>query len=456
MPTTSESAAPAAAVDAERNYSLDEALRIAQRLQQADHLDAAEQIYRAVLLQRPGQPDALHFLGILLHQRGDSASAIESIRRAIASMPDEPGPWNNLGNIHVDCGRLGDAVEAYRSCLKVAPDFADALNNLGTVHRTHAEWAEAEACYQRALVVRPDFADAYNNLARLMLVRGRVREAVTFACKALTLLPHDPETRKLLGIAHYTLGEVDEAAAVYREWLADSPDDPIARHHLAACTGEAVPARASDAYVAQTFDAFADSFDAKLQRLAYRAPQLLADAVREIHGQPAAALDVLDAGCGTGLCGPLLRAHARRLEGVDLSARMLGRARQRGVYDKLELGELTAFLAERNGAYDLVVSADTLCYFGELDAFAQAARGAIRTGGWLLFTVEALKEDNANRYALQPHGRYAHASTYVDCGLRARGFDVKLVPEVLRREGGVPVEGWLVRARAAGSQVEQG
>jgi predicted TPR repeat methyltransferase len=49
---------------------------------------------------------------------------------------------------------------------------------------------------------------------------------------------------------------------------------------IAACSGERVPARASDAYVRATFDAFADSFDEMLlSRLDYHAHELLVAAL---------------------------------------------------------------------------------------------------------------------------------------------------------------------------------
>ena len=92
-------------------------------------------------------------------------------------------------------------------------------------------------------------------------------------------------------------------------------------------------------------------------------------------------LDVLDAGCGTGLCGPLLAPYARRLVGVDLSERMLDQARARDVYDELVKGELTEYLAASAGTFDAIVSADTLVYFGPLEAVAEAAERALRPGG---------------------------------------------------------------------------
>ena len=121
---------------------------------------------------------------------------------------------------------------------------------------------------------------------------------------------------------------------------------------IAACSGRDVPARASDAFIERTFDSFAGSFDSKLAKLLYRAPALvagmLADSDVEASKRPD-KLDVLDAGCGTGLCGPLIAPYARRLVGVDLSGRMLAQARAQNVYDELVQRELTAYLRDFPG-----------------------------------------------------------------------------------------------------------
>ena len=154
--------------------------------------------------------------------------------------------------------------------------------------------------------------------------------------------------------------------AIFEEWLKEEPDNPIARHMLAACSGRDVPQRASDRYVEQTFDSFAASFDAKLARLSYRAPALVAAMLEDSGLAPTKSLDVLDAGCGTGLCGPLVAPYARRLVGVDLSAGMLTRAKEKNVYDELYKVELTEYLRDQREAFDVIVSADTLVYFGDL------------------------------------------------------------------------------------------
>src|SRR3954452_16373462 len=174
---------------------------------------------------------------------------------------------------------------------------------------------------------------------------------------------------------------------------------------LAACSGRDVPSRASDAFIEATFDSFAASFDSKLAKLLYRAPALVARMLSDSAGEAQASLDVLDAGCGTGLCGPLVAPYARRLIGVDLSERMLAQARARNVYNELVKGELTAYLCASSMAFDAIVSADTLVYFGPLAEVAAASANALRPGGKLIFTVEELTGGSGDGYSIGPSGR---------------------------------------------------
>jgi predicted TPR repeat methyltransferase len=215
----------------------------------------------------------------------------------------------------------------------------------------------------------------------------------------------------------------------------------------AACSGQAVPGRASDAFVEKVFDDFAASFEAKLAQLAYRAPQLVAAMLADAGVEPAKALDVLDAGCGTGLCGPLLAPYARRLIGVDLSAGMLAQASDKGLYDELVHGELTEFLRGASESFDVVASADTLVYFGAIEAVVAAAASALRPGGLLIFSVEEAEAGDAvTGYGLKPHGRYVHTKDYVERVVTGAGLQADVVRAELRMESGAPVAGLVARA----------
>jgi predicted TPR repeat methyltransferase len=254
-------------------------------------------------------------------------------------------------------------------------------------------------------------------------------------------------------MAHCTLGEPEKAVDIFQKWLEEEPENPIARHMLAACSNQAVPARAADAYVEKVFDDFAASFDTKLAGLSYQAPQIVAAMLADAGLEAAKALVVLDAGCGTGLCGPLIAPYAKYLAGVDLSAQMLARAHERGVYDELAKAELTGYLASHPETYDVVVSADTLVYFGDLREVVQTAAAALRAGGHLVFTIEELVDGPAGEpFRIGTHGRYAHTAGYVTGVLADAGFEPCLVRAELRMEAGAPVAGLAVRGTKRGGE----
>lgn len=435
-------------IDLTQPLSIVDAMGLAMYAHRSGHLEDAETIYGRVLDLEPDHPDALHFMGILAHQRGREEAALRLMSRSVAVLPDHAGFRSNLGNLLLDNERFDEAEEAYRQALDRDPERPDTLNNLAVLCKARGRLEEAEPYLVRAIELFPDFADARNSLAGLYARMGRIKEAVEQATEALRRKPQSAPTREMLGYAYCKAGRYDDAANVYREWLAEEPNHPKALHHLAACTGQDIPPRASDAYVQLTFDRFSNSFDSRLASLEYRAPALVAEAVAANLGDPRAELAILDAGCGTGLCGPLIKPYASRLSGVDLSEGMLSKARARGLYDALHQAELTAYLRQTPDSHHLVISADTLVYFGELDEAMRAAAIALRPGGHFCFTVEALGEDESGDYRLRHHGRYAHSRGYLESVLEQAGFAVlTLEPRVLRCEGGEPVTGWLVLAR---------
>jgi predicted TPR repeat methyltransferase len=430
-----------------RQLTVDEALAIAIQLQREDRLAEAGAIYDHILKHEPDHPATLHFAGVLAHQVGEGEEAVRLIQKSLALDPDRADWYNNFGIVLQEQSRFDDAIGAYGRAIALDATHANAHSNLGVLLRATGKPAEAEEAYRTAIRLNPNHADAYTNLGVLLNGLKRTQEAVECYCKAITLRPKHAEARRLLALAHCALGEVDKAVEIFEEWLEDEPEDPIARHMLAACTGQAVPGRASNDYVEQTFDSFAASFEVKLAKLSYRAPALVAAMLEDSGLEPAKALDVLDAGCGTGLCGPLVAPYARTLTGIDLSVGMLTHAKEKQVYDELLQVELTRYLQDHEGSFDVIVSADTLVYFGALDGVVAAAAGALREKGLLIFTLERALSDSAPDVRLETHGRYTHARGYVERLLTEAG----LVPEIanadLRMESGAPVAGLVIRAR---------
>ena len=425
-------------------------LQQAMQCQRQGELDRAEALYQQVLAQAPQQADALHLLGVLHAQRRDFTRAHDLIWQAITVKPEEAMFHNNLANVCVERGLLQEAEPLYGRAIELDSGRIDALSNLGLLMSRTDREEEAETLLARAVELDPGNPDWRQNQANHYQRQGRIPEALQQTHDGLITAPRSRVLKALLAQSYQMAGQHDLAAEVLRAWIRDAPDDPYPHHHLPACTGEQVPERASDGYVVSVFDSFARSFDAKLEKLSYKAPALVAAEVARLCGPPGKALAVLDAGCGTGLCGPLLAPFASAMTGVDLSEGMLRLAVERQVYDGLFKGELVAFLQASPAAFDLIVSADTLCYFGALEGFAAAVVGALRPGGLLVFSAEALADETPESgYRLLAHGRYSHLRQYVESVLRAAGLgDIALQAVILRNEGGLPVNGWLVSARA--------
>jgi predicted TPR repeat methyltransferase len=432
-----------------------QALAAAIDLLRSEQLDEAEEALTSILAQSPNQPDALHFLGVLRHAQGQVEEGVHLIHRSLAAQPDNASAWNNLGNVLLLAGRGDEAADAYDHAVThgSGADTVRALNNLGVLHRKLGRLDRSEQALRHAVERDPACADAWYNLSTTLIKQGRVHDGLVAHSKAVALWPEDVQSRQEVIRALLLLDELERAAKLLREWLASDPGNAVAEHMLAACeSGNAAPERASDGYVQQVFDGFAASFDAKLEALGYRAPALVVEALRNAVGAESGALDIVDAGCGTGLCGPGLKPWARTLAGCDLSVGMLRRAKARNVYDVLHQAELTHYLNTQPEAFDAVVSADTLCYFGALDGALTAAHRSLRSGGRLIFTVEALPSDDERAHGLQTNGRYAHGVRYVEAALAQARFDViETRPHTLRQEAGEPVRGWLCVSRKSPS-----
>jgi predicted TPR repeat methyltransferase len=244
-----------------------------------------------------------------------------------------------------------------------------------------------------------------------------------------------------LGEAREKLGDLDAAAQAFRETLvADPADAQGAMARLALIGRGDAPGALPQAYVARLFDDYAPRFDKHLtDNLGYRAPALIAEALSAVSmGRRFAS--ALDLGCGTGLMGAALRGRFDHLVGVDLSAAMIAKARERGVYDRLVVGDAAAMLGrEPTGVFDLIVAADALVYIGDLAPLFAAVVRVLASDGLFAFSVETCEGDG---FILEPTMRFAHSRSYVEATARKVGLQPLLVQSAsTRREAGTDAPG---------------
>ncbi|MDR7033246.1 methyltransferase domain-containing protein [Mesorhizobium sp. BE184] len=287
-------------------------------------------------------------------------------------------------------------------------------------------------------------ADRRADYAEMLYASGDQAAAAELMLGALELAPGWAMGWFRLGEMQEAAGVLDAAAEAWRMTLKLEPTDRPGAALKLALIGKAEQAEAPpSAFVEALFDQYADSFDASLvDKLAYRVPEFLAEAIRA-QGERRFRL-ALDLGCGTGLMGEKLRPMVDRLEGLDISAEMLRKARAKGIYDRLEKADLQDFRYD-GPEPDLVAAADVFMYVGALEHVVRKIAGALADKGLFAFSVEKLA-DKGN-FALQPSRRYAHSKVYLRQVLAASGLSVLSLDEkTIRQDRNEPVQGLIVVA----------
>ncbi len=417
------------------------------------HAEALDRFEQSIALDA-NRHEAHHGRSIALRVLGRLEDAEASARRAVELAPRSPDGWNSLAIVRAHAGDPEEAREAYARAIALEPNHAEAIYNLGRLREKAEELDEALECFRRMVELRPSHRGARLRVASCLRRLQRNEEAIAAYRDLLGRFPDYVQAYEGLGITLYKLGRVEDAAAVYEGWLQHDANNATALHLLAACTGVDVPNRAGDDYVTQHFDVFAETFDENLANLRYAVPDAIRDRLDDQLASRGGHV-VLDAGCGTGLCAPFLRPRASELVGVDLSPGMLEKANARGLYDALETAELRAYLEQHPGRFDVIVCADTVCYFGEVDALIAAAGRALRPGGTFLFSYERL-DHSESPFALNPSGRYAHTEAAIHTAIERAQLNRSSEEQIVARyEAGEPVAGMIVCTTAQEESASQ-
>lgn len=355
------------------------------------------------------------------------------------------------------CLRASDALEAarhYRKAIAIEPQFADAHRLLGDALREQGELGEAALCYRKALEFAPDLADAHYGLGVTLLEKSNFHNATVSFRNALELRPNFVLAHNGLGFALLELGQRTQALACFQKTIRLDPENGMALHLAASLTG-INPDRAPTQYVEKLFDGFAGTFDTQLQQLGYDTPKNLVALITQRRPECAGNWNVLDLGCGTGLVGLEIAPFAQRLTGVDLSAKMLEKARARNLYHRLIHGDLvTAMRGEAAASCDVIVAADTFIYLGKLDETVREVKRLLGVRGLFAFSVEALEalpgmhaHAPTADYRLQaaPSCRYAHSSQYLSRLASDHHLALRCATKAhLRDSVGTSVSGYLV------------
>jgi predicted TPR repeat methyltransferase len=453
-----------------------EALRLLGVLaRKSGKLESAVELIQKSIAIDPARAEAHRDLGDVLRAQGKFDQAAAAYSQAIKLLPDWAEAHGALGNTFKDQGKLDQAIEQFTKAIQLKPNLAMAHLRLADALHEQGKREAAMAAYAMAVRLNPDSAEVYNGMGNVLWDEGKLDQAIAAYSKAIRYnpaylqanwslgkilalqekLPESAEcfrratelnptnARARLNHARILkrIGQRDEAVAQYQSAIRFNPDSPNWAFELAAYVGDESVTTTPARYIKNLFDGYASTFDDHLiKSLAYRSPKDLLESI--VAATPRRDMDILDLGCGTGLCGEQLRTYSRQLTGVDLSPAMIKAAEARGIYDRLVTGDLMSVLNEAPERYDLIVAGDVLIYVGDLAQLMPAAALALRGAGLIAFSIEHY---DGPGFRLLPHERFGHSMTYIREMAASVGLkEISARKVILRKEGATETAGWIV------------
>jgi len=427
-----------------------------------ENYNVSKKLLKQTLQINPNYAGAHVCLGSLYQELGELQKAVNHYQQVVKINPNYADAHNNLGSLYQELGELQKAINHYQQAIKINSNHSNSYYNLANSYRKLGELQKAINHYQQAIKINPNYADAYNNLGVLMKKLGDTQQAIKCYQKAIHINPKNKDAYYNLGNTYETLGKTQQAIDCYQRaiHLSDydlrlNPSDQKAYarqqsslHLLNSLVGVTTKT-APKCYIKNLFDDFAQTFDHQLANvLDYKIPELLKNALLTQQGKNLLFNMAIDLGCGTGLSGQMFRPICKRLVGIDLSPKMIAKAREKKIYDIIENIEINDYLEQNSEKYDLLIAADVLIYIGDLGRLFSNVAAVSRPGAIFLFSIELVLDGD---YVLERSGRYAHSNSYIRQLAISNKFEISRIENiVLRKEKTKDVEGQLFLFRYEG------
>ncbi|MDX1838574.1 tetratricopeptide repeat protein [Legionella taurinensis] len=410
-----------------------------------NQLNAARIQFNNVLALNPDHLEAYFYLGVLSLEANQLDEAEKAFQHVIMHDNTHVQALTNLGVIALKRDRGQLAVDFFTKALTLDNNHLDARNNLAATFMHHDRFENALMHYDVLLKQMPDHIEYLYNSGVAQMALGHLNEAIHQFEHLLSLEPQHFAALNNLAAVFIRLEDKPKAIELLHRALAANPEDAASRHMLNALQGNTATAGTCTSYAANLFNNYALYYDKHMrEQLKYTLPLHIESLCREYDLDHFA--NALDLGCGTGLTGEILRPLTRRLTGVDIAAKMVVIAREKGIYDELIDADIHVFLSGTSQRYDLITAADVLPYFGDLHPLFSAVREHLMPEGYFIFSIEI---SDAIPWQLQESARFCHHADYIESLCRELALKLIDSQRVIARQQnntGLPVLLFLTQA----------
>lgn len=385
----------------------------------------------------PKNDEVLALLGLIYLTQNNINEAKTNFQAALSSNPNNNLALINMANIETNENNFASAQDKYKKLLDLNPQDFDAHLNYANMLYKENRISESLDEYRAAVVINPDSAEASNNIGLILKDLKSYDEALGLFFNSLA---RDPKNETYsINIAETLIlfhrEDPETALKIAENWVRIDADNVYAQHTKASFLGEKI--ENNQVFSEKLFDNFANNYELVLEKINYSLPRRIRELAGNVKGT------IVDLGCGSGLVGQALKTPENQIIGIDISRKMLKKAAEKNIYEKLIKADITAFCQQKIKEINpsLVIAADVFGYIGNLSPLLDALKGQK-----ICFSVEVLTKDGD--YELNEAGRYVYNISYLEQLLNNKGFaHINKYEVVLRQEDGKDVKGALYFAQ---------
>ncbi|MFM7460492.1 MAG: tetratricopeptide repeat protein, partial [Burkholderiales bacterium] len=194
---------------------INELLQSATRyIASGDHFHA-EMIFREVLTYKPSNPEALHFLGLALHQQGKSSEALPFLEKSIKVSPTNSIFQHNAALVLLTLQRYRDALDRIQKALMLNPKFGTAHFTCGEIECELTNYESALQHFRRSFALGNENPEARIRVITLLLKAQRLEDALELARAAREMYPANESILYIFGVALAVTGEHLKAKEIF-------------------------------------------------------------------------------------------------------------------------------------------------------------------------------------------------------------------------------------------------
>lgn len=405
-----------------------------------DAINALENTIRIA----PTHAAAHGLLGKIYLEQNANEKAAQHLEHRIRIQPQHTETYLPLACAYMQLQQHEKAQELLENILDRGMIVPEANHMLGMLYLMQNHWAWALKHFLREIQVTPTHVESHYHAGVTLSHLQRNSDAIEYFLKTIALNKTHSAALINLGALYLKEEQPENAIIYYQLALKQTPENKEIQHILHGLLQDANPEYAPAEYIQHLFDQYAPHYEQHLNTtLDYHVPKALFKQLTDTLNQNNLSLNILDLGCGTGLCSDYFYPIADTLIGIDLSEKMLAICRQKNRYTQLIHGPIhTTYETIRN--IDLVIAADVFPYIGDLDNIFKSVSYYLNVGGYFCASIEALQSESETPYRLAHTIRYQHKKNYIEQLAQSYKFTIlDIINFKLRKNREKYIEGYL-------------